>query len=1052
MAAQAEWDLEIRLLGDLEVTRSGSGPGAALTSAVAALSRKTRALFAFLVATRQRQTRRAICELLWEGPDDPLGALRWSLSRLRGALGPDRARIEAVQDRIGFRADRVRVDWHAVRDLVGGEVEKAPTDALCAAAADLRGEFLDGLHLDDCLRFSAWCASERESARTLQLRVLRTLVARLTESPEAALPHARAWTAADPMAEAGHASLIRLLGSLGRNREALEHYGHARRMLELEAGVAHSPEIELARMSLRSGRSAPSNEEQRPLPAEVASRAPAPGHTGPVRWPLVGRVEECAVLEAALDSVATGRQDGLILLSGEPGIGKTRLASWLSERAQSRGGRVLTGRGFEAETGRPFGLWIDLFGALALDQVPAGLRPELVRLMPALAPAAGGEGDRARMFESVTALLRQLPRSGPLLLVFDDLQWADEASLALLHFAVRSLAGTHGLLLAATARAGELADNPAAIRLARELQREGRLRELRLGPLAPEQVQALTAAAYPEIDPAPVLAHAEGNPLFALEAARAIDQGAEIGASLEQLVAGHLGRLGQDARRLLPWAAALGRSFSADLLASVCAMPAAELDRGLAELEQHTVLGVAAGGSCRFAHDTYRQAAYRQLSEPRRRLMHLQIARTLAALDDPDGDWAADLARHAALGGDVVLAARACLAAGQRCLRLFASGEARAMADRGLHHLGEAAPTTHVAVRLQLLRLKVLAGGHKVGGPGTLSPASEAAAALENALVNAVVAARAAGAHQAAAVGHHALSLLYQDRGDLAQAQVQTLEAEGASRAAGAASSAHQQANTACCLILLQRDLSHARQLLAEASATADRFRVDDPDLHWAAGLLHAWDGDHEAAARRLERAVALAVALGDRHREHGCRVSQVLIELERPDREAARASCQELVPIAAAMGAAEQAHAEALAELTVGATSSGLSPTFTDALDRLRMADSKAALAYLLVAAAAVELEHGRVGPAQALATEAADLADRMGLANEAALAAAVLARTAIASGDAAGARSRLAASLSRIADPDALSAGSRQALRDAAHQAGLPLHTAAHTGTDSQ
>jgi DNA-binding SARP family transcriptional activator len=1033
VAEAARWELEIRLLGELEISRPGNPP--ALLPLSAALSRKTRALLAYLVASGRPQSRRAICELLWEGPDDPRGALRWSLSRLRRALGPDRARIEAIQDRLGFRPEGVRVDWHAVRDLLGRDVEQAPTPVLRAAASELRGEFLAGLDLEDCFRFGAWCAGEREAARTLRLRVLRTLVDRLTEHPDEALLHARSWTAVDPLGDAGHATLIRLLGALGRHREALDHYGHCRRMFEVEAGVPPSREIELARMSLRA------------VPSEPPARAaPAPGPpTAPIGLPLVGRRDERATLEQQLAAAATGQQDGLILLSGEAGIGKTRLATWLAQRAHERGGRALTGRGFEAETGRPFGAWIDLLGGLPADDIAAPLRPELARLLPQLGPAGSQEGDRARLFDAVVALLRALARPAPLVLLFDDLQWADDASLTLLHFVIRSLAGAENTLLVATARSGELADSPAAARLVRELGRARRLRELRLGPLPAEDVRALTVAAYPSADPAPVLAQAEGNPLFALEAARALTQGiAEIGSTLDQLVAAHLGRLGEEARRLLPWAAAIGRTFSTELLARACAMAPSELDAAIAELELHAVLEVAPDGGSRFVHDTYRRAAYYQLSEPRRRLVHLQIARCLAALEDPDGDGAADLARHAALGGDPLLAARACLAAGQRCLRLFAAGDARTMSERGLHHIAGSAAPTHVALRAQLLRLQVLAGAHRAPPTALHDPA----AALEEALALAVTEAGAIGAHEAAAVGHHALSVLYQERGALTRAQEHTLAAEAAGRVAGAATSARQQANTARCLVQLQRDLPHARQLLARANAVATRFLLEDAELHWAAGLLHAWDGEHDLAVDRLQRGLALALALGDRHREHGFRVSLVLVELDRRAPLTAQARCRELAPLAALMGTAEQAHAEALDALARAAPGDPLPPIFDDALDRLRAADSKAPLAYLLAAAAAHEVERGESRAAQALATEGADLADELGLGNEAARARAVLARAALTRGEAAAAHDRLARLLQGSVDPDALSARCRDELREAVQRAGLPTLTPAHTG----
>jgi DNA-binding SARP family transcriptional activator len=172
---------------------------------------------------------------LWDAPDDPRAQLRWCLWKLRPLLGRGRANHLATdRERVAFDAADVEMDLLRVRSLLAGGVEQAPTAALKEAAACFRGELLEGLDLPDCYRFHERCVAERETLRGLQVTVLSTLVARLADAPESALRHARDWVAIDPLREDGHVEVVRLLGELGRPREALAQYDNCRRILETE--------------------------------------------------------------------------------------------------------------------------------------------------------------------------------------------------------------------------------------------------------------------------------------------------------------------------------------------------------------------------------------------------------------------------------------------------------------------------------------------------------------------------------------------------------------------------------------------------------------------------------------------------------------------------------------------------------------------------------------------------------------------------------------------------------------------------------------------------
>lgn len=216
--------LTLRLLGEFEIARGGER--LALPA-----SKKTRALLAYLAVTAKAHRRDRLCSLLWDMPDDPRGALRWSLSKLRALVNePDRLRIAGGRDTVSFDTEGVDIDLIAARQhaRAGGE---APIAALKEAAGLFRGDFLEGLDLATCPEFEAWRAAEREEARTLHRRVLTALIERLAAHPEEALPHARALAGSDPYALAAHETLLKLLLAAGRLREAEEQFAVSARIL-----------------------------------------------------------------------------------------------------------------------------------------------------------------------------------------------------------------------------------------------------------------------------------------------------------------------------------------------------------------------------------------------------------------------------------------------------------------------------------------------------------------------------------------------------------------------------------------------------------------------------------------------------------------------------------------------------------------------------------------------------------------------------------------------------------------------------------------------------
>ena len=985
--------LEIRLLGELEIVRGGH-----LLALPA--SKKTRALLGYLVASGKPHLREQLCSLLWDGPDDPRAALRWSLTKLRPLLdGPAEARLIADRERVSFDPQGADVDLVAVTKLARGGFEHAPTPALIEAAARFRGPFLEALDLPGSHRFHAWCVGFREQLQAHHVALLGALVRRCENQPEAALPYARALVALDPLAESSHVHLVRLLGELGRVREAQEAYEHCRGLLQRELGTRPSRELEQARMAL--GRpTAPA------APAPTAAAAPAPALAVLPR--LLGREPERAVLAQLITSVQAGSNRQALLLLGDPGIGKSRLLDQLGAEVRAAGGSVLAGRAFEAEMVRPYGVWLE---ALRSDPTAPDIGAAsggLAALFPGITAALGDSGDRNHLFEAVQAHLAERARkAGLLLVILDDVHWLDETSAALLHFAARALAGSP-VLLACAARSGELSDNGPALRTIRALDRDGRLLQLPLGPLARDAITAMVEALGHDVDGAAVFSESEGNPLCAIEIARALARAETraLPATLQLLIAERLERLEERTRHALTYAAALGRNFDPDTLGRVTGLPAADLVAALTDLERHAVIRASGPGGYDFSHDLIRRGAYQQMPEPRRRLVHLQIARALTLLPAAREVLASDIAHHGALGGDAEVAARHCALAGQRCLRMFAWAEATELAMRGLHQCESLPPALALPLRRELLGIRVVA-----------RPDRQQLQKVDDELVGLIRELEAAGLQGEVALALRHRSWLQFWAQDTAGAADTLLRATTAGQAAGAAARARAMADEGRCLVLLDRDIPRAKSLLAEAqqvlAAETDRDSQIQVVLDWGLGALQHYLGQSQAAQISLERALATARAEQARYAEYDCWRVLAMLALEQGQVERAQRVQPSLHESAVRLhGDSERPTAAALCAIANGlAGADGAAADLDRAVAELRAVDSKAMLAYALTFAADQALAKGRHEIARAHAEEALAAAMAVGRRSTVACAHALLARSAAAAGDLDDAAAHLAA-----------------------------------------
>jgi DNA-binding SARP family transcriptional activator len=854
--------IELRLLGELEVLRDGS-------SVPLPASKKSRALLAYLAATGRPQSRERLCELLWDGPDDPRAQLRWSLTKLRPVLDDH---LAATRDRVALQG--VSLDCVAVAE----PSRNATVETLETLAAMFRGEFLEGLDLPRCFRFQQWCAGERERLRRLHVSILDELTRRLGQS-EAALRHARRRVAIDPFADDAHAALIRLLAALGAHDEALRQYEATRQMFERELGARPGQAIEEARRKIGS-----------PRTAVVAAAAPL------AQKPFVGRAVELARIASASRHV---------LVLGEPGIGKTRLLCELSPD--------LYGRAFASEMVRPYGVWIDALGDFT------------------------NETDRERLFDSVARRV-----SG--VIAIDDIQWVDEASAALLHYVARKT----DVRFVLAARVGEIDDNRHATQLVRDLGAD----TVRLGPLAPEDTRAL-------VNDARIAEMSGGNPLFALELARS----GAAGGALPGVIAGRLERLDGASRELVAWAAAAGREFDIEIVGRATGMPAGEMLAALEKLERSAIVRAVGDRRYDFTHDLVREAAYQMMSAPRRVLIHRHIARALRETHDRDAALAGEIVHHASLAGDYELAATAAIAAGQRCLRLFAYGDATSVARRGLEI------TASVETEVRLLEVIVLAR----------VPLRERVTYTSR-IVQATERARREELPGVAALGAHLLAILYEESNDYGGAATSTVASADASRVADPVTAALAIAGSARCLLYLQREIPRAEMLIAQAQALG----IPNLELSLAIGYLHAHRGRAEEAIPHLEESLRMAAARQDHWREWAALMRLITISLEEGDAGRALERCAALGAVAAKMsGGSEPARAAAIEAISRHAN--GERADVDRAVAELRAADSQSDLAWALSFLASIERD---TEAARRYAEEALRAAETVGRESEAAIA----------------------------------------------------------------
>jgi DNA-binding SARP family transcriptional activator len=642
--------LSIRLLGPLEVAVAGRP--------IVVDTRKALAIVALVAAEGRPFARDELAAMFWPEADDEAarGALRRTLSALRTAVGV--AGLILGRAQVALDPAATSVDLLELERLAASS---RPAD-LEAAAALARGPFLAGFALRDSPAFDDW-----QAARAVRVeRTVGDLLDRLTATRLAggdirgAVEAARRRVALDPLDELGQRRLIEMLATAGDRTGAIRQYRELVALFDRELGVAPLRETTDVYDALREGRlgAGPPPTAMPPLPA-----------SGVV--PLVGRERELAMIGSAWrTSIPDGR---VILLEGEAGIGKTRLAETVAATIGADGGIVLAARGYPGESAIAYGPIAELLraglatpdGATRLEALDETARLEIGRLvdLPAALRVAGvaapdGASARVRLLDAIAGALSALASGRvPGIIWVDDLHLVDDPTREVLAYLARRLEGRPVLLLLAWRREDLTASGEAT---ADDLERLPAATSLALRRLDRDAVAAIVRAARPgsAADDALIDAFAadsEGLPLHVVAAlASGEAPGIEMPRGVHALLRERLTSVGETAAQILSAAAVIGRSFDLTTVRQASGRSEEETVDAVEELMRRGIVREfpeLVGSSVRydFAHGRMRDVAYEITSLARRRLLHRRTADALRL--DGSAPGRDDLARFALIAG-----------------------------------------------------------------------------------------------------------------------------------------------------------------------------------------------------------------------------------------------------------------------------------------------------------------------------------------------------------------------------------------------------------------
>ncbi|HET6810153.1 MAG TPA: BTAD domain-containing putative transcriptional regulator [Acidimicrobiales bacterium] len=660
--------MRFRVLGALTVEGPGGRP-------VDLKGLRQRAVLAVLLSEGGRPlSSEQLADLVWDGepPPQAAGTLQAYISRLRRLLEPGRngrdlpwQTLETAGRGYRLNAATAEVDSLLFESLcrqaaAGDWIEPGRRVALLSDALELwRGEpyaefryftfARSEVHRLEELRW--WAVEERAEAR-LDLGDHRQVVAELADEVGRA-----------PYRERLRGLLMLALYRSGRQADAIACYQQGRSVLVEELGIEPGPDLRrleqtiieqdpgLDRPGTVPGRPVPVGAGAALTPAAALDEARAPA-SRPGRPAMVGRREELERTRALVEDARAGR-GGLLLVTGEAGIGKTRLAEETARWAEEHGVAVSWGHSPEMEGAPPLWPWVQLLRDLVPDAgaLPPPLRSDSPPVVPGAEPEGGAPGS-FQLYEAARRLLEQAAARRPTLLVVEDLHWSDVASLRLLRYLC---AGDAPLPVAVLATAREEHQSAALADLESDAARSEVIGRLALGRLsreaAEELVAALTGDAVPDRALDSLLERSGGNPFFLSELVRLGAAGvAGVPQGVRDVIRRRRSRLSEPTQRLLGAAACCVDRIDLSVLAEVLDQPAPVLlDQAEEALAAKLLREVPdRAGWFQFSHPLLRDAIAEDISRTRQAHLHRRLAEVLEARlsSHPDDSTVAALAHH----------------------------------------------------------------------------------------------------------------------------------------------------------------------------------------------------------------------------------------------------------------------------------------------------------------------------------------------------------------------------------------------------------------------
>ena len=476
-----------------------------------------------------------------------------------------------------------------------------------------------------------WVLSQRDRLHRCCVELLTELAAALRDvDVSLALMHAQRRLEMEPFAEVGYRAVMELQAASGDRAAAIRTFHRCVSLLDRELGVAPDP----ATVTLYETLSPSAGTGGR-----TASVGRGPGRS---RLGLVGRVDDLARLRRRWVAAQSGAM-GVQLLTGQAGVGKSRLMAELASEVNRSGGIVARARCFESGARLALAPVAEWLGSRALLAERHRLAPawavEVERLVPTGTPQGPPQPmidawQRHRFFEGLAQAV--LAPERPTLLTLDDIQWCDTETLAWLQLLARHARG-YPLLIVTCAREEEIADNVELLQLLRALERDATLTRTEVPPLSPAAaVELARQVGANVVDQDSWYEATMGYPLFVIEAARSssdvdttVTSALGGSARVQALLEGRLAQLSDDAASVARLTAVVGRDVTLELLEEASDLPEASVVAGLDELWRRRLVVQHSRGAYDFAHDLFRDASLRQIPTPRLALLHRRVAQAL---------------------------------------------------------------------------------------------------------------------------------------------------------------------------------------------------------------------------------------------------------------------------------------------------------------------------------------------------------------------------------------------------------------------------------------